>query len=148
MAPDSDDLVIRPYEPGDEQGILETFNLVFREVCGEGYRDRTPAEWAWQYLENPRGMRVMLAVAPEGTVAAQYAAVPMAVLSPLGPTSFVHAVDSMVHPAFRPGLKKPGLFVPTGQDASAPFSSSVARQAPDRFGTAWQSDQPMWMQAR
>ena len=26
--------IIRPYEPGDEEQILKTFNLVFREVWG------------------------------------------------------------------------------------------------------------------
>ncbi len=110
-----ENLVIRPYEPGDEKEILATFNLVFREVCGEGYVDRTLEEWRWEFQENPRGMRVILAVAPQGKVAAQYAAVPMAAKSPIGETTFVHAVDSMVHPDFRKGLKKPGLFVEVGR---------------------------------
>lgn len=115
MDPSGEELVLRPYAPGDEQAILETFNRVFREVCGEGFRERSLAEWNWQFRENPRGMRVMLAVDRDGTVAAQYAAVPMAALSPLGPTNFLHAVDSMVHPEHRAGLKKPGLFVRVGQ---------------------------------
>ncbi len=110
-----ENLEIRPYRPGDEREILDTFNLVFREVCGEGYVDRTMEEWRWEFLENPRGMRVMLAVTPSGKVAAQYAAVPMAAKSPIGETTFVHAVDSMVHPDFRKGLKKPGLFVEVGR---------------------------------
>ena len=110
-----EDLVIRPYRPGDEEEILATFNRVFREVCGEGYRDRTLEEWRWEFQENPRGMRVMLAVTPSGKVAAQYAAVPMAAKSPIGETTFVHAVDSMVHPDYRKGLKKPGLFVQVGR---------------------------------
>jgi hypothetical protein len=32
-----DDVEIREYRPGDEQRILDTFNLVFREVCGPGF---------------------------------------------------------------------------------------------------------------
>ena len=110
-----ENLEIRPYRPGDEKAILATFNRVFREVCGEGYVDRTMEEWRWEFQENPRGMRVLLAVTPGGEVAAQYAAVPMAAKSPLGDTTFVHAVDSMVHPDFRKGLKKPGLFVEVGR---------------------------------
>ncbi len=63
------DLTIRPYRPGDEVGILATFNRVFREVCGEGYVDRTLAQWLWQYIDNPAGYRMSLAAAPDGTIA-------------------------------------------------------------------------------
>jgi hypothetical protein len=59
-------LVIRPYRPGDEHAILRTFNLVFREVCGPGYVDRTLAQWRWAWLDNPIGHRISLAVADDG----------------------------------------------------------------------------------
>ena len=65
----SSDITIRPYRPGDEHQILATFNLVFREVCGEGYVDRTMEQWRWTYYGNPNGMRMSLAVAADGTVA-------------------------------------------------------------------------------
>jgi hypothetical protein len=109
------ELEIRPYQPGDEQEILTSFNQVFREVCGEGYVDRKMDFWKWEFEQNPQGMRVMLAVTPEGRVAAQYAGVPLAMHTFSGPTNFVHAVDSMVHPDFRQGLKKPGLFLTIGK---------------------------------
>ena len=108
-----EELEIRPYRPGDEDGILATFNLVFREVCGPGYVDRTMAHWRWQYERNPVGRRVWLAVAKDGTIAAQYAGVPLAVDAHWGPEVFVHCVDSMPHPEWRQGLKKKGLFVLT-----------------------------------
>jgi len=113
------ELTIRPYQPGDEHGILATFNLVFREVCGPGYVDRTMAQWRWQYQQNPVGHRMSLAIAPDGTVVSQYAGVPVLADTPHGPQIFVHCVDSMTHPAWRGGLKRPGIFVVTGLPFSA-----------------------------
>lgn len=109
-----DDVEIRPYQPGDEQRILDTFNLVFRQQCGAGFVDRTMDEWAWQFLRNPAGHRIMLALAGDGTVAAQFAGVPMVADTPWGPQRFVHCVDSMTHPAWRQGLPME-LFTRTGR---------------------------------
>ena len=64
----SNALTIRPYEAGDEAAILSTFNLVFREVCGPDYVDRTLAQWRWAYPDNPAGHRISLAVAEDGTL--------------------------------------------------------------------------------
>lgn len=112
-------ITIRPYRDGDEHKILEAFNLVFREVCGEGFVDRTMEHWRWQYLDNPVGQRMSLAVAEDGTIASQYAGVPLRADTPWGRQTFVHCVDSLTHPDFRQGLKRPGLFVITG----LPFST-------------------------
>jgi hypothetical protein len=110
----SSDITIRPYRPGDEHQILATFNLVFREVCGEGYVDRTMEQWRWTYYGNPNGMRMSLAVAADGTVASQYAGMPMGLDTPWGHRCFLHCVDSMTHPDYRKGLKAKSLFVETG----------------------------------
>ncbi len=107
------DLTIRPYQPGDDGRILASFNTVFEEVSGAGYERRDMTLWRWQYLENPAGHRIHLAVAADGTVAGHYAALPMRVVTPQGPTVFSQIVDSFVHPDYRHGLKRPGLFVHT-----------------------------------
>lgn len=107
------ELTIRWYRPGDEQAILRTFNLVFREVCGPDYVDRTLAQWQWAYLQNPMGHRISLAVAADGTIASQYAGMPFRYDTPWGEQRFVHCVDSMTHPAFRQGLQTKSLFVET-----------------------------------
>ena len=104
---------IRWYQPGDEHAILRTFNLVFREVCGPGYVDRTLAQWQWAWLQNPFGHRISLAVAADGTIASQYAGMPFLYDTPWGEQRFVHCVDSMTHPAFRQGLQTKSLFVET-----------------------------------
>jgi hypothetical protein len=107
-------LTLRAYQPGDEQAILETFNLVFREVCGESYVDRTMDFWRWEFLENPWGHRISLAIAKDGTVASQYAGVVYPMATAFGDCTFIHIVDSMAHPDYRKGLKRPGVFVVTG----------------------------------
>lgn len=117
------ELTIRPYQPGDEHAILATFNRVFREVCGPSFVDRTLEQWRWQYLQNPMGHRMSLAVAPDGTVVSQYAGVPLRADTPCGEQIFVHCVDSMTHPEWRAGLKRPGAFVVTG----LPFSAHSRR---------------------
>ncbi len=106
-------LTIRPYQPGDEHAILQTFNLVFREVCGQGYVDRTLPHWQWAYAQNPAGQRISLAIDDDGTVASQYAGMPMLYDTPWGEQKFIHCVDSMTHPNFRQGLKAKSLFVET-----------------------------------
>jgi len=112
-----DELTLRPYRSGDEVGILASFNLVFREVCGPSYVDRDLATWRWQFADNPAGKRIHLAVAADGTIAAQYAALPVRAVTPNGPTVFCQIVDSFVHPAYRQGLKRPGLFAITARAA-------------------------------
>ena len=106
-------LTIRPYRPGDEDAILRTFNLVFREVCGPDYVDRTLEQWRWAYPDNPAGHRISLAFAEDGTVASQYAGMPMLCDTPWGEQRFIHCVDSMTHPDWRQGLKAKSLFVET-----------------------------------
>jgi hypothetical protein len=106
-------LTIRPFEAGDEVAILKTFNLVFREVCGPDYVDRTLEQWRWAYQDNPAGSRISLAVAGDGTVASQYAGMPMRYDTPWGEQLLIHCVDSMTHPDWRQGLKAKSLFVET-----------------------------------
>ncbi len=115
-------LAIRPYLPGDETRILATFNLVFRQECGARFADRDLAYWRWQYLENPAGTQVLLAVDADGTVASQYAAIPQTVDTAFGPLRFVHVVDSMTHPNWRQGLHRESLFATLGRAFTADYS--------------------------
>ncbi len=103
----------RLYEVGDETAILDTFNRTFREVCGPDYVDRSLEHWKWEFEGNPEGNRILLGIADDGRVACQYAGIPMRVHVRDGDRelSFFHAVDSMVHPDFRKGLRKRPLFL-------------------------------------
>jgi len=103
---------IRPYEPGDRDGILATFNRVFAEDAGRP--PRTVEEWEWTYAANPAGRRVWVAVDGD-VVAAHYAALPARVRLDGEEALFGQIIDSMVHPDYRRGLKRPGLFVTVAQ---------------------------------
>ena len=107
--------VIRGLQAGDGVGILAAFNKVFREVNGPGFVDRDLETWRWIYEQNPAGTRVVVSVAPDGSVAGHYGGVPQRVRTPNGDGVIVHAVDSFVVAEHRRGLARPGLFVETGR---------------------------------
>ncbi len=62
------EVVFRPFEPGDERAVNDTFNEVFS-------LSRSLAEWNWKFPPRPEGRPIMLAFAGEELLA-QYAAVP------------------------------------------------------------------------
>jgi hypothetical protein len=64
------DLVLRPYQPGDEAAINDGFNRVFG-------LDRPLSEWHWKYPVEPEGRWLMLACDEGGTLLAHYGAVPV-----------------------------------------------------------------------
>ncbi len=109
------DFTIRPYEPGDEDAILASFNVVFREVCGDDFVDREMAFWRWEFEQVPAGHRIWVAVTKDGVVASHYGGVAYPIATHEGEFNFVHIVDSYTHPDYRKGLKRPGLFVHTGE---------------------------------
>lgn len=104
----NDDYEIRPFRPGDEESLLETYAEVF------GGRGRTRAEWAWAFERNPAGRRVWVAT-HGGRVVAQYAALPARMRVGGRDCTGLQVVDSMVHPAHRSGARQPGLFVRTAR---------------------------------
>ncbi len=118
------EIEFRLYQPGDEGPILETFNRTFSESWDEGYVDRTLEQWEWEFLGNPTGQRILLGMADDGRVACQYAAVPIRVWAGKE-LSFFHAVDSMVHPDFRTGLRKRGLFLEVAERFFEIFGGKV-----------------------
>jgi hypothetical protein len=97
-------LTLRPYRPGDEEGIF----ALFRTAYG---KDRSPAYWRWKFCENPAGLQIMLAVTGTGEVVGQYAGVPAWAAKGGRRYLLSQAVESMVEPRFRRGLKNPGLQV-------------------------------------
>ena len=59
--------IVRPYEAGDEQGILNLFNEVFSEVNPD-FEHRTLKEWYWQFRDSPMGNQTTVAVDEDGRV--------------------------------------------------------------------------------
>jgi len=132
LALDPSQITVRPYRPGDETAILDTFNRVFAQV-DPTFRGRTLEEWRWLYRENPSGTRIMLAWAPDGRLVSQYAGLPARALVDGVRACFNQAVDSMTDPAFRRGLKKPGFFVLTAR----PFSRLFLGPPPEQDPLVW-----------
>ncbi len=95
-------LTLRPYRPGDEEGILKLFQYAYG-------KERSLRHWRWKFCENPVGQQIMLAVTEAGEVVGQYAGLPVRAAE--GGRLFLlsQAVDSMVDPRFRRGLQNPGL---------------------------------------
>ncbi len=97
---------IVPYAPGDEVGLRELFAAVFK-------RERSPEEWNWLFRDCPDGFHCFLGRTEEGRIVSQFCAIP-ARLRIRGRTWTVgQIVDSMVHPEYRAGLKRKGLFACT-----------------------------------
>ncbi len=128
---------IRPYRAGDEQGILDTFNVVFGEGV-ENYAPRTLEEWRWAFERNPAGRRVWVAEA-DGAIVAQCAALPYRVHLDDARATITQGVDSMVHPDHRRGLRRPGLFVATAQ----PFFREFGGLGKDALHYGWPVE-PAW----
>jgi hypothetical protein len=128
---------IRPFRPGDEEGILATFNAVFGEN-DPAFVPRTRAEWDWAFARNPAGQRIWVAEC-EGKIAAQCAALPYRVLLDGKEASFTQGVDSMVHPEHRRGLRRPGLYVETAY----PFFRQFGGHGADLLHYGWPVE-PAW----
>ncbi len=106
---------IREYQPGDEQAILTAFHRAFGEV-DPGLQQRSLERWRWQYLANPAGSPVMIAVGEDGAVQAQYAAHSREVVIEGGVrrVRVAHCADSFALRAAR-SLGDNGLFVRTAR---------------------------------
>ena len=122
----SGSLEIRPLEPErDAESLLATWAEVFG-------RERSRAEWNWQTLANPGGIRAFVALDGDRVVA-QYAGVPQRVWIDGRERSFTQSVDSMVHPDYRKGLKRPGLFV----ELARAYFDHYGVRGPDAVHYGW-----------
>lgn len=99
---------VREYRPGDEEGIVDLFNLVFSQG-NPTFIPRTVDVWRHVYLGNPFGHQIMLGVDGAGTIIANYSAIPTA-QSVRGERRLgTQIVDTMVHPEWR-GMRRGGVF--------------------------------------
>ncbi len=88
---------LRGYRPGDEEAILELFQVSFG-------RDLSLEEWTWRYADNPwGGPRISLAFSPGGQLVCQYCAYPVRWrgLPPTSPAASHQVGDTMTRPSAR-----------------------------------------------
>lgn len=99
-------VTVGPYRPGDEHEILRLFKLVF-DV------DRPLEVWNWEFRDCPEGIHSYVGRHEDGRIVSQFCGIPVRVKVRDQILCFAQMVDSMVHPDFRAGLKKKGLFATT-----------------------------------
>jgi hypothetical protein len=95
--------VIRPYQEGDETGILSLWKAAFGKEIPR-------ALWRWKYLKNPYPVQIALAVGEDGTIRVMYGGIPYRATWKNERVTVTHLMDIMSHPNYR----KSGLFVKTG----------------------------------
>lgn len=101
----SDPITIRPYQPGDEAGLLRGHNLTFSP-------QRSLAHWQWKFRDNPTGqVHTMLAVHETEGIVGAYVTLPVRVLADGKECLAGQCIDLYVLPEHRRHSKRPGLFV-------------------------------------
>lgn len=101
------EVLVRAYRPGDERGILELFADTFGR--------RPPAAWRWAYRDAPGGSRILLAVDRTGRVVAHYASIAFPARLDGRNVTVSQGIDSVVHPAWRRGLRAGSVFLATAR---------------------------------
>ncbi len=118
------DLVIRPFRPGDERDVNRGFNEVFS--C-----DRPLEEWSWKFPVEPDGRFIMLAEL-DGRVVAQYAGLPVQFRIDDAQWTATQIVDVFATRAARGPLGRKGIWVRTVDEYFDVFGRSG--RAPLLFG--------------
>jgi hypothetical protein len=113
---------VRPYEPGDEEGLLALFNRVFSEG-NPAFVPRTMEAWRAIYLDNPAGMQTFVGLDADGAVVANYSSIPAAAVVRGERRLCTQAVDSCVDRAWRGSLRKQSLFVTIATEFIRHFST-------------------------
>ena len=119
------ELIIRPFEPGDEAAILRAHARVFAHV-DPTRRAKSLAMWRWQFEQNPAGSRSVIALDADGNVQAQYAGLRSRVHSEVGVVHFTQSVDSLHTRSVDGGRSRASAFVRAGEV----FQKSFCGEAP------------------
>jgi hypothetical protein len=126
------ELELRAARPGDEERALAAFNRSFAAADAR-FRPRTLKAWRWRYRDAPDGARAMLALAPDGSVVAQYAGLGQVLWRGAERLRASQSVDSFVDPAWRSGLGRTTAFARTG----VAYAERFGGDAPERDVLMW-----------
>jgi hypothetical protein len=113
---------VRPYEPGDEVGILALFNRVFSED-NPAFEPRSLETWRAIYLDNPAGVQTFVATDSDGAIIANYSSIPAAAVVRGERRMCTQAVDTCVDKAWRGSLRKNSVFVTIAREFIAHYST-------------------------
>jgi len=93
--------LVRPYRPGDEQGINNLFNKLFN-------KGRTIDDWNWQYRDNPAVTDVahwVFVVEKDGIIVGHYATMPVVMKWGKKRIYACHGADTMLDSSAKAGIK-------------------------------------------
>ena len=110
------ELVIRPFEPGDETEVNRGFNETF-------HLDRSLDEWAWKFPPQESGRLIMLAEIDDALVA-HYAGMPLRFTIDGREWSAAQIVDVFSTRAARRGFTRKGVWVRTVEEFFSVFGES------------------------
>ncbi len=119
-------LVLRPYQPGDEIGLVDLFNRVFR------YRIEQ-SEWRWRLKTRPSSVETVFVATDGDKLIGQHAGISHRYHTPLGELEAIHCMGVMTDGDYR-GQK---LLLRGGQLAYETWASA---QVPFVIG----APNPMW----
>ena len=92
--PEANPISIRPYQVGDERGLVELYQRAFRHSTTEEH-------WSWKLKGQPSAVEnVWLALADEKAIF-QYAGIPTRFWLAHAPATAMVSVDTMTAPEFR-----------------------------------------------
>jgi hypothetical protein len=114
---------VRPYEPGDEEGLLALFNRVFAEG-NPAFVPRTMATWRRLYADNPAGVQIFVGLDADRRIVANYSSQPSAAVVRGRRRLCTQAVDSCVDRAWRGSLRKQSLFVTIANEFIRHYSTA------------------------
>jgi GNAT superfamily N-acetyltransferase len=101
----SDPITLRPYQPGDEVGILAGHNQTFTPV-------RSLEHWLWKFRDNPTGqIHTMVAAHEAAGIVGAYVTLPVMATIEGKRRIAGQCVDLFVLPDYRRHGPRPGLFV-------------------------------------
>lgn len=112
---DRGSFLVRPYEMGDEPGVLSLWQAAF-------HKELPPRVWRWKYLENPYPQKVLVCTRSDGKIVALFGGIPYRANWEGRIVEVLHAMDIMSHPDYRGA----GLFVRTCQAFMDAFCESGA----------------------
>lgn len=111
----TDPVEIRAYRPGDEHGILSSYNQVFPTADGS-IKPRGLDHWRWKFEANPSGLiQITVAEHKEHGIVGSYPVLPLRMILEGERRICAQAVDLVVLPQFRRHGERPGLFVTLGK---------------------------------
>lgn len=89
-------MIIRPYKPGDEEGIVKLFNICFSE-------SRDISEWTWRYQCNPAGRPAIVVADVDGEIVGHCSYQPARFLVDGAVKVGAQHCELMVRPDYRAG---------------------------------------------